>query len=168
MINENIFPTNSIFKIKLQLEGCTIPTCYNRWDALAHVELRAVSSAQIASYTEHYQGDEWCIKKHPFSKHLRTAASGKKKSWNDNLSRETVISILGKITLKFFFLISKKLREEMKNLCKKGKYAVLKYEKIVTRDIRTKFFLFRQSKKKLVYILVFISFFHISREESSK
>ena len=34
--------------------------------------------------------------------------------------------------------IRKKLWEDVKNLCKKGKYAVLKYEKIVTHDFRPK------------------------------
>ena len=34
--------------------------------------------------------------------------------------------------------VRKKLWEDVKNLCKKGKYAVLKYEKIVTHDFRPK------------------------------
>ena len=34
--------------------------------------------------------------------------------------------------------IRKKFWEDVKNLCKKGKYAVLKYEKIVTHDFRPK------------------------------
>ena len=46
--------------------------------------------------------------------------------------------------------IRKKLSEEVNNLRKKGKYAVLKYDKIVTHDFRPK------RKKKNFYIKVFI------------
>ena len=49
-------------------------------------------------------------------------------------------------------LIRKKLWEEVENLCKKGKYAVLEYNKIVTRD-------FHPRKKKAFQVKIFIPSF---------